>query len=91
MSVSAGSVQLNCHFFCANEIEFDLDPREVHGQADLDALLSFMEMIAVATAKPVLMTPENMHDSPFIRVVSPETAEYIPSLGMFEEMAKNRT
>jgi hypothetical protein len=53
----------SCHFFDPSEIEFDLDPREVHGQAEIDGLLGVMQVLAAATGKLALMTPENMHDA----------------------------
>ncbi len=51
-----------CHFFAQNEIEFDIDPREVHGQKQLDALLGFMQLLSDATGKDVVLTPENCRE-----------------------------
>jgi len=76
-SVFVSGVQLNCHFFDEAEIEFDLDPREVVGQAELDGLLCFMAALSAATRRAALMTPENMHEVPFIRVEPSGVAEYI--------------
>src|SRR2546430_276629 len=41
LSVSFGEVLANCHFFTVEEIEFDIDTREVKGQQQLDALVRF--------------------------------------------------
>lgn len=54
------------HFFSEEEIECDVDPREIASQADLDALLSFVRQIGDATRKPVTITPENMREKPII-------------------------
>jgi hypothetical protein len=89
-SVSAGRVGLNCHFFDESEIEFDLDPREVKGQSDFDSLLHFMQVVAKATAHCALLTPENMHDTPFIRVSPSGTLEHISTGGFFRQMADAR-
>jgi len=87
-SIEIGGVVLACHFFDQSEIEFDLDPREVKGQAEIDALLGFMQNIASATGKFALMTPENMHSAPFVRVSPAGSVEYISSGGFFEELAR---
>jgi hypothetical protein len=42
LQVTAGNVHLNCHFFCAEEIEFDLDPPELEGEQGLQAVLAFI-------------------------------------------------
>jgi hypothetical protein len=86
LSVDRAGVRLNCHFFDENEIEFDLDPREVGGQAQLDAVVAFMKVLACATGRFALMTPENMHEHAFIRVSASGTAEYISSDGFFAAM-----
>ena len=86
LSVDTAGVRLNCHFFDENEIEFDLDPREIGGQAQLDAVIAFMKTIACATGKPALMTPENMHEHAFIRVNPSGISEYISSEGFLEAM-----
>jgi len=89
--ISAGRVRLHCHFFDLSEIEFDFDPRQVTGQLELDAVLRFMGVVARSSGRCALMTPENMHDAPFIRVAPPGEAEYISSEGFFRQMAEART
>jgi hypothetical protein len=91
LSVFTRNARLNCHFFDETEIEFDLDPREVVGQADLDDVINFMALLATTTHKPALLTPENMHDAPFIRVDPRGTTEYISSEGFFEQLARSRS
>ena len=90
-SVTVTGVQLNCHFFGASEIEFDLDPREITGQPQLDGVLGFMRTLAGASGRTALMTPENMHEVPFIRVAASGKSDYIPSDGFFEELARGRS
>lgn len=89
-SVFVRDVQLNCHFFDDRELEFDLDPREVAGQAELDGLVRFMRTLAAAVDKVALMTPENMHVAPFLRVSPRGVVEYVSSGGFFEELAPPR-
>jgi hypothetical protein len=54
------------HFFVTDEIECDFDPREISSQTDLDALLVFIRELGDRTGKPVIVTPENLSDSPII-------------------------
>jgi len=90
LAAFVGGVQLNCHFFAESEIEFDLDPREVVGQAELDGVITFMRKLATATQKSALMTPENTHEAAFIRVAPSGTIQYISTNGFFQELAAGR-
>ena len=69
LSTSVAGMLFNCHFFSVDEIELDLDPREVRGQGELDVLLSFMRRLSVVTGKPVLLTPENWRGEPILRML----------------------
>jgi hypothetical protein len=68
LSVWFANVQANCHFFTVEEIEFDIDPREVKGQRDLDALFGFMRCLADAANKEAVLTAEDMHEIVIFRV-----------------------
>jgi hypothetical protein len=50
------------HFFTVDEIEFDIDPREVASQAALDAVTDFLQLIGDTLGKRVLLTEENAVD-----------------------------
>jgi hypothetical protein len=50
---------INTHFFTEEEIEFDLEPSDVRGQTDFDALCTFLRVVARAAGKPIVLTPEN--------------------------------
>jgi len=91
LSVLVAGVQLNCHFFDECEIEFDLDPREVTGQLQLAGVINVMQILAAATDRFAVMTPENMHAVPFIRASPSGEVEYISSDGFFEELARGRS
>jgi hypothetical protein len=62
LSVRFADVLANCHFFTRDEIEFDIDPREVQGQRQLDALFAFMRLLSEATGKDAVLTPANCRD-----------------------------
>ena len=60
------NVVVCCHFFDFEEIEFDIDPRDVRSQEALDSLLGFMRRVGDTVAKPVILTYENDREHPFI-------------------------
>jgi hypothetical protein len=57
--VRFAEVQANCHFFWVEDIEFDIDPREVVGQEQLDAVFGFMRCLSQAVGKDAILTAEN--------------------------------
>lgn len=69
--LTVGNVRLNCNFFQGDEIEFDLDPREVKGADDLKSIKAFMGILANRTGKAAILTHENTK-SAVILAVSPE-------------------
>jgi hypothetical protein len=68
LQIQVGRVALNCHFFAEDQIELDLDPREVEGEADLRELLAFITCLSATLAGPVVLTPENMPSYELVRV-----------------------
>ena len=72
LQVTLGKVHLNCHFFCEEEIEFDLDPREMKSDEDLQAVKAFMRTLANVTNKPAILTHENDQEA-VILTVQPES------------------
>ena len=61
----AGEADAHAHFFAVDEIEFDVDPRELSPRSG-PALLRFMEILATSTSRPCLLTPENVHHRPML-------------------------
>jgi hypothetical protein len=76
VSFPVGKILVNCHFFSENEIEFDIDPRELISQTELDTLLMFLQQVGNAVHLPVILTPENGPKYPII--------SYEPELGQFQ-------
>ena len=75
LRLSLGGVLVVFHFFTHEEIECDIDPREVTGQKDLDGILAFMRQLGDLTRKLAVLTPENMRDRPIISY-NPEDGEF---------------
>ena len=61
-------MQLACHFFTADEIEFDFVP--AIGEPELRAILNLMADLGDLTGKVVVLTPENMREAPIFRYES---------------------
>ena len=78
LSVWFADVLANCHFFTVEEIEFDIDPREVKGQVELDALVGFMRCLAESTGKEVVLAPENCPEIGILRLRPGQAIEYQP-------------
>ncbi|MGL4965019.1 MAG: hypothetical protein ACRC67_27580 [Inquilinus sp.] len=74
LSFSIGKAVLNCHFFAVDEIEFDLDPREIGDSDQYERLVAFMRLLGELTGKVVLLTPENFKECPIPRY-SPDTRQ----------------
>jgi hypothetical protein len=77
LRITLGSATVNCHFFAETEIELDLEPREIEASNEHDQVLRFMEGLASAVAKPVLLTPENSSDAPYISYEPASSAWHI--------------
>lgn len=63
LEIELGKVKLNCHFFTVDEIELDIDPKEVTSQQELDAVGDVLVEIGKSLNKDVVLTDENSPDS----------------------------
>ncbi len=59
LEIDVSGVKLNCHFFLDNELELDLDPREVTSDEKAEAILAFMSQLGRVLGREVVMTAEN--------------------------------
>ena len=59
LTIDVNGVELACRFFTQDEIELDLDPRQVTSQRSLEAVLGFMEDLGSHLSKDVILTEEN--------------------------------
>ena len=55
-------IQLNCHFFISNEIELDLSPYDFNGESEFLTLIEFLESLAAALKKKIILTHEGMQE-----------------------------
>ena len=75
LRLRAGRILVVFHFFTPEEIECDIDPREVASQTDLNSLLEFLRQLGDLTRKRAIITPENLPDRPIISY-DPETRDF---------------
>ena len=59
LTIVVGSLNINCHFFTPQQIEFDIDPQEVNSAEAFTALLGFMRFVGKKLGRRVALTPEN--------------------------------
>jgi hypothetical protein len=63
MNFDVGGIDVACHFFTPDEIEFDLQPEDVTGPERLAAVASFLRDLALAVQKPAILTMESMPEA----------------------------
>lgn len=58
LSVDVYGIHINCHFFVEEQIEFDVDPREVNDEARFGHLCEFIQRLGQNLGRSVILTPE---------------------------------
>lgn len=75
-------IQINNHFYAIDEIEFDIDPREINNQQSLNIILDFINNLGKITKKEIFLTPENYKEKPIIK--------YVPYMDYFIYLKANK-
>jgi hypothetical protein len=84
LSVDLGGLGANSHFYSDTEIEFDFWPQDVVGQREFECVLEFMRLLADASGRECILTPENQRDIAILRYLPAERRfQYLP-FGGFE-------
>ncbi len=68
--INLGKVEICCHFFAEDEIELDIDPREVTSDISKDRVLDFMARLGANLGRDVILTEENSPESVWFRYSS---------------------
>ena len=61
-------IQINNHFFDDDEIENDIDPREINSIEDHEIIVKYMTDLSQLLDKPIILTPENDKEIVLIKV-----------------------
>lgn len=86
VSVLAGSITANCHFF-GGDIKLDIDPREVVGNSEFESVLAIMRFVAAAVRLPVFAVAEGGTPAyAFLRVPPDAQADFLPA-GSYAELS----
>lgn len=75
LRINVGGIAVCAHFFAPDELELDIDPREVSDPARLAALSEFMRRLGQVLNRSVVLTHENRPEHLIAR--------YVPSAGEF--------
>jgi hypothetical protein len=67
-TVFIDNIQVNAHFFIAEEIENDITPNEINSIDDHNKLMNYMTNLSKVLNKTVVLTPENEADFVLISV-----------------------
>ncbi|WP_337964703.1 hypothetical protein [uncultured Flavobacterium sp.] len=68
VSIIIDDIVINLHFFSIDEIEFDVDPKEIYSFDNYKKLLGFMSEVSQILNKPLILTGENQIEFPLINV-----------------------
>ncbi|WP_010255020.1 hypothetical protein [Myroides injenensis] len=68
VSININNVNINCYFFSIEQIEFDIDPREVKSVLEFDTILSFMTTLSSKLKKQIILTGESEENFPLIKI-----------------------
>jgi hypothetical protein len=61
-TIKLDGVDINCHFFSDQEIENDIDPRQVKTIDDHNKLMDYLGTVSAALNKRVILTQENLQE-----------------------------
>jgi hypothetical protein len=79
LDFEVGGIELACHFFTQNEIEFDLPPEQVNSSERFSALQHFLRVLAATVGKIVVLSPESAPTLPILVVDPSGTAVFNPT------------
>lgn len=68
LTVHLGQIKANCFFFVPEQIEFDIDPKEVNSINDFEQIEKFMTSISKILQEQVTLTAENTPEFPLFKV-----------------------
>ncbi|MFZ0577995.1 MAG: hypothetical protein WAM41_10875 [Psychrobacillus psychrotolerans] len=68
-----GAAKINCHFFSKDEMEFDVNPIEIKGLYEANAVFEFMRKLSSILGKEIFLTEENMPKHPLVTIKSDGT------------------
>lgn len=78
LSIHIAGVQVNCHFFGIDDLEMDIDPKQVSSEETLEALFNFLLGLASVLDKRVDLTHEGDPDCViFVALPGTDSVSYV--------------
>lgn len=68
LKIDFNGVNFRCHFFLPNQIEFDIDPKEIKAINDFESIEKFMVSISKTLKNQVTLTGENSPEFPLFKI-----------------------
>lgn len=68
VTIDFEGVNINCHFFLHDQIEFDIDPREIKSIEDYKKIEGFMISVSKILGHQITLTDENEIKLPLIKI-----------------------
>ena len=68
VSIIIDDIIINLHFFPIDEIEFDIDPKEIYSFDNYNKILDFMNKVSELLNKPLILSGENYSEFPLINL-----------------------
>jgi hypothetical protein len=59
LKIHLSQIKVNCYFFLSEQIEFDIDPKEVNSLSDFEQIKKFITSISETLQEQVTLTAEN--------------------------------
>lgn len=67
LTIQTGPLSINCHFFSDDEIEMDLDPKELMDDRSFALLLEFIRGLGDTLGRDAIVTHENWKEAVLLR------------------------
>ncbi|MBP8213442.1 MAG: hypothetical protein KAX53_06830 [Saprospiraceae bacterium] len=68
LKIDFNGVNFHCYFFLSDQIEFDIDPREIKTIKDFESIEKFMVSISKTLRNQVTLTGENSPEFPLFKI-----------------------
>ena len=68
LKIDFNGVNFHCYFFLPDQIEFDIDPREIKTVTDFESIEKFMISISKTLKNQVTLTGENSPEFPLFKI-----------------------
>ena len=67
-TINLGNVKVKCYFFTEEEIENDIEPREVKTEKDHLTIIGYLKAVAKTLNKDVILTSENLKEDVLLEI-----------------------